>query len=476
MGSELSFRNIPLGQCLNKVIDHRGKTPKKLGSDWVESGIQTISAKNVNGGRLVARDAIRCVASDVYKRWMNTGDVLRGDCLLVSEGATMGECMYWDEDPPVVIGQRLFGLRCNPDILNSRYLYAYMVSHEFQSEIVGRSTGTSVPGLRQTEVLKLNVRLPSLARQKFIGDTLYTLNRKIELNRWMNVTLESMARALFKSWFVDFDPVIDNALAAGNPIPEPLSARAQTRRDLGTKRKPLPKNIQKLFPDAFAFDEDLGWMPEGWNQSTIGEHVAIKHGYAFKGEYFQKEKTRDVLLTPGNFDIGGGFKGDKLKYYDGPVEDDYVLSVNDMVVTMTDLSKAGDTLGYPAFVPASQTYRFLHNQRLGRVFIEPESHVGSHFVYQTFCRHRYRKHVLATATGSTVKHSSPDRIRAFEIVVGSAEVHAAFEESVSPTADRVSQSELASLTLAKLRDTLLPKLLSGELRIPDAEKLVAGSL
>ena len=462
MGSELSFRNIPLGQCLNKVIDHRGKTPKKLGSDWVESGIQTISAKNVNGGRLVARDAIRCVASDVYKRWMNTGDVLRGDCLLVSEGATMGECMYWDEDPPVVIGQRLFGLRCNPDILNSRYLYAYMVSHEFQSEIVGRSTGTSVPGLRQTEVLKLNVRLPSLARQKFIGDTLYTLNRKIELNRRMNVTLESMARALFKSWFVDFDPVIDNALAAGNPIPEPLSARAQTRRDLGTKRKPLPKNIQKLFPDAFVFDDDFGWIPKGWEIGPITELAELN------AESWTAKKHPESVeyVDLGNAKEGEINEIETYPYGEAPSRAKRVLSKDDTIVGTVR--------------PGNRSFAFVHRNGLtgstGFAVLTPrEPHFRS-FVYLCLTQDPVIQKFAQLADGAAYPAIRPNVVGEYSSALPSSDLIQEFDKAVVDDLHSIGGRLLQNETLAKLRDTLLPKLLSGELRIPDAEKLVAGSL
>jgi type I restriction enzyme S subunit len=121
-------------------------------------------------------------------------------------------------------------------------------------DINGMDSGSAIPSTSRDDFYSLPVSVPPMREQKSIAHILGTLDDKIELNRRMNETLESMARALFKSWFVDFDPVIDNALAAGNPIPEPLIQRAQTRRDLGTKRKPLPKNIQKLFPHAFVFD------------------------------------------------------------------------------------------------------------------------------------------------------------------------------------------------------------------------------
>ena len=100
---------------------------------------------------------------------------------------------------------------------------------------------------------------------------------------------------------------------------------------------------------------------------VLSDYIKIKHGFAFKGEYFSAQPTSDVLVTPGNFAIGGGFKADKFKYYKGSVPEDYILKEKDLVVTMTDLSVDADTLGYSALIPHSNKKRFLHNQRVGLV-------------------------------------------------------------------------------------------------------------
>ena len=114
-----------------------------------------------------------------------------------------------------------------------------------------------------------------------------------------------------------------------------------------------------------------------WREVTLGDLIDIKHGFAFKGASIHDEPQGDVLLTPGNFAIGGGFKGDRFKYYDGSVPEEFVLDEGDLLVTMTDLSKQSDTLGYPALVPASTNgRRYLHNQRLGKVLPKPESTEG----------------------------------------------------------------------------------------------------
>ena len=98
-------------------------------------------------------------------------------------------------------------------------------------------------------------------------------------------------------------------------------------------------------------------MASEWQIDSLGRLVDIKHGFAFKGGFIHDEPFGDVLLTPGNFAIGGGFKGDRFKYYDGPVSKEFVLEEGDLVVTMTDLSKEADTLGYPGFVPARRDGR-----------------------------------------------------------------------------------------------------------------------
>ena len=145
----------------------------------------------------------------------------------------------------------------------------------------------------------------------------------------------------------------------------------------------------------------------------LSDYIKIKHGFAFKGEYFSAQPTPDILVTPGNFAIGGGFKSDKFKYYKGSVPEDYILKENDLVVTMTDLSVDADTLGYSALIPRDDKNRFLHNQRVGLVQKKKE---GIDFGYLYYLMHTrpYQKYVVTTASGSTVKHTSPDRIASYE--------------------------------------------------------------
>lgn len=153
-------------------------------------------------------------------------------------------------------------------------------------------------------------------------------------------------------------------------------------------------------------------MTIDWPKHKLSEFINIKHGFAYKGEFFSDSETNDYLLTPGNFAIGGGFQANKFKCYDGPTPDSYVLRGGELIVTMTDLSKQGDTLGYSALVPSIKGKRLLHNQRIGLVEFLTED-IDKCFLYFLLRSREYRNLILSTATGSTVKHTSPTKICQF---------------------------------------------------------------
>lgn len=152
-------------------------------------------------------------------------------------------------------------------------------------------------------------------------------------------------------------------------------------------------------------------------REPLGKHISIKHGYAFDGEYFVEEDNGVVLLTPGNFAIGGGFQEGK-KYYDGPYPDEYVLSPGDLVVTMTDLSKTIDTLGYAALIPDDGRV-YLHNQRIGLVEFKDDELDKVYLSYLLRTYH-YQRTIAGSSTGSTVHHTSPAKIEAYPVELPSA--------------------------------------------------------
>ena len=140
----------------------------------------------------------------------------------------------------------------------------------------------------------------------------------------------------------------------------------------------------------------------------LGDIIDIKHGYAFDGEHIVQDDNGIVLVTPGNFRIGGGFQEEKCKFFTGEIPKDYVLSAGDYIVTMTDLSKEIDTLGYSAIVPKSNR-TYLHNQRIGLIsFKNDECYTG--YIYFLMRTHLYQRSIANTSTGATVHHTSPAKI------------------------------------------------------------------
>lgn len=193
-----NWRELPLGEITKLVIDYRGKTPKKLGGDWSESGYRALSAKNIKTGHIVQPDTIRFVSEEMYHKWMKD-EIQRGDIIITSE-APFGQILYWDSNEKIVLSQRLFGVRIKEGY-DSRFVYYYMTTQDFQGEMDGRATGTTVVGLRQPELMKCIVRCPDLEAQRKIASVLSSIDEKILLNEQINENLQQQALALFTNYY-----------------------------------------------------------------------------------------------------------------------------------------------------------------------------------------------------------------------------------------------------------------------------------
>lgn len=216
-------------------------------------------------------------------------------------------------------------------------------------------------------------------------------------------------------------------------------------------------------------------MTETFNRVRLSDVARIRHGFAFEGTYFVDRPTNYVLLTPGNFRVGGGLKIDKLKFYDGPIPDQYVLSPGELVVTMTDLSKNMDTLGYPALVSELPEGRIaLHNQRIGLVEVISPA-VDKNWLFYRLRVSDYRSEVLASSSGTTVHHTSPSRIEKFEFVLPPIEEQRTVAATLGALDDKIESNRRSIDKAQDLADALfLAK--SGEPRaIADVATITMGS-
>ena len=192
-----------------------------------------------------------------------------------------------------------------------------------------------------------------------------------------------------------------------------------------------------------------------WVPKSLSDLIDIRHGFAFKGAFIREEECGDILLTPGNFAIGGGFKDNKFKYYDSSIPEEFILSSGDLLVTMTDLSKQADTLGYPAVVPkCPEGRRYLHNQRLGKVVIKDNLSLNARYLYYVMCSAEYRQEVLASATGTTVKHTSPERIKRFRFLLPPIPKQRAIAHILGTLDDKIELNRRMNETLEEMARAL----------------------
>ena len=230
---------------MKAIIDYRGKTPRKT-----SFGVPLITAKIVKDGQIITPNEF--IAPEDYDSWMCRGMPKPGDVVMTTE-APLGEIAQLD-GRKVALAQRLITLRGKPDLVNNTYLKFAMQSPFVQNQLKARSTGTTVQGIRQSELREVEIPLPPLDEQRRIARILGTLDEKIELNRKMNQTLEAIARLIFKSWFVKFDPV---------------HAKME-----GRKPDCMDSETAALFPSTFQ-DSALGKIPTGWEVAPRPEVIEV---------------------------------------------------------------------------------------------------------------------------------------------------------------------------------------------------------
>jgi len=190
-----------------------------------------------------------------------------------------------------------------------------------------------------------------------------------------------------------------------------------------------------------------------WKSKKLGDFIKVKHGYAFKGKSITDEETDAILVTPGNFKIGGGFKSSKFKYFNSDYPEDYILSEGDVVVTMTDLSKESDTLGYSAKIPSIKGKVLLHNQRIGLVeFIDND--VSRDYLYWLMRTAEYQWYCVSSASGTSIMHTSPSRIEDYDFKLPPPSEQRAIASVLSSLDDKIDLLHRQNQTLEQMAETL----------------------
>lgn len=422
----------PLEEWMESIIDYRGKTPTKT-----DSGIPLVTAKIIKSGRIETPSEF--IAEDDYDEWMRRGIPKGGDVVITTE-APLGEVAQLPNQK-IALAQRVITLRGKQGVVDNTYLKYLLLSSEFQHDLESRATGTTVFGIKQSVLRKIELSFPDFGEQKAIANILGTLDEKIKLNRKSNETLEGIAKALFKSWFVDFDPV--RAKAEGRPTG-------------------LPGEISELFPDSFE-ESELGEIPSGWTTDEIGNVVECVGGSTPSTkdpEYWDEGENH--WATPKDLsDLSEPFLLDTTK----KVTDLGVTKISSGVLPVgTVLLSSRAPVGYVAVarVPVSVNQGFIA--------MKPSGLLPTNFLLNwTLANVQQFKD---RASGTTFAEISKKAFRPVPVLIPQSEVVTAFTETVDPLYEKVVLNMKQSASLTTLRDALLPRLISGELRVPDAEKML----
>ena len=389
-----------------------GGTPSKSEPSYWHGSTPWVSAKDMKRFRLF--DTEDHVTDDGVAN--GTRLVPPGTTLLLTRGMTLLKNV-----PICVVGRPM---TFNQDVkallprdgLVSNYL-PYLLLGARQKllalvDLAGHGTGR----LNTDELRQLPIALPSPEEQRRIAAVLGAFDDKIELNRRMSETLENVARALFSEWF-------------------------------------------------------LGAQADGWPLVALGDFVLVTKGRSYRSAELRPSTV--ALVTLKSFQRGGGYRDGGLKAYTGPFKPEQRVLPGEIIVAVTDVTQAADVIGRPAIVQAPEMFDTLVVS-LDTVVVRPR-HGDRHraFIYYLLLTESFTQHAVSHTTGTTVLHLKPAALLDYRFPKPADELLEAFHQLAGPLLRRQDQARAEIATLVSLRDALLPKLISGEVRIPDAERIVS---
>lgn len=422
------FKAIQLGEVASVRSGFAFKS-----SDWTESGVPVVKISNVKDGRL-EMDGCSFVSQETADE-ASESRLNRGDILIAMTGYIGDVALVRDENLPVVLNQRVGRFSViDQKRLDRQFLFYILRKPDVRREIEGLGYGSAQPNVSPTLIHGVKIPLPCIDQQRAIAHILGTLDDRIEANRRMAATLEEMARALFRAWFVTFEPV---------------RAKAEGRWQPGQTLPGLPANLYDLFPDRLV-ETEQGEIPEGWRSCSVYEVANVIYGAPFASEWFNTDgrgvpliRIRDLKSeTPGVWTDEQHPKG-------------YLVKPGDIVVGMDGEFRAYLWGSDPAWL----------NQRV--CVFQPKAGYSAAQVRNlildplTF--------VEATQVGTTVIHLGKKDIDNFKITIPSPQISEHFGHLAQPWYDKLVCIKLATRTLSSIRDVILPKLVSGAIRVKDAE-------
>ena len=427
-----------------RVGDVATINPEALGRDWPYPHIRYIDISSVGEGQI-----------ETPPKWMKLSNapsrakrLLRSGDTVLSTVRPNRRSMFFASQPgdDWVVSTGFAVLRPEVEVIAPRFLYACIYNQSFTEYLISREKGAAYPAVSPEDIAKATIPLPPLKEQQAIACILGALDDKIDLNRRMNETLEAMARAIFKSWFVDFDPV---------------RAKAEGRQPPG-----LAPHIADLFPDAFE-ESDLGEIPRGWDVRPIGDVVKVLGG----GTPSTKEPTYweggvHPFCTPKDM---SSLPSPVLLGTERHLTDEGLAKVSSgQLPRGTVLLSSRAPIGYLAVAETPVSV----NQ--GIIAMVCDGELPNLYVLQWAYANMER--IIANANGSTFLEISKRNFRPIKALVPPEQILKQFVRLAGPLYQRLVSNLRQVLHLADIRDSLLPMLISGELRVPDAERIIGRAI
>lgn len=389
---------------LEEIIDYRGKTPKKA-----NEGIETLSAKSVKNGYIDYSKAYY-ISPKTYKEFMVRGFPKKDDILLTTE-APLGNVAKLNKDN-VAIAQRLLTLRGKENYMANEYLMYYLMSVIGQHQLHSRATGTTVTGIKQSEFRKILITVPTFHEQKSIANILSSLDEKIEINNQITRKLEEMAQAIYKQWFVDFEFPNEDG-------------------------KPYKSSGGEMV------ESDLGMIPKGWKVKKLGDIIELFDSKRIPLSKAERDKREKIYPYYGAASL--------MDYVDGYIFDGiYILLGEDGTVI--------DKNGYP-----------ILQYVWGKFWVNNHAHVikGKEGYSEEFVYYLLKNmNVSSIVTGAVQPKINQQNLKGLKVILPiELEMIKQYASIGSKLFSMVRNISDENDRLTKVRDTLLPKLMSGEIRV-----------
>lgn len=448
MGSK--WIEVSLGEISEKIGDGIHGTPNYNNS----GNYYFINGSNLIDNSIKITETTKRVDHDEYLKHRKE---LSNNTVLVSINGTIGNTALYNNEN-IVLGKSACYINLNENI--SKHFILYVLSGFLFQEYIQRcSTGSTIKNVSLKMMRDFRFLMPeSKEEQEKSVRIIQKIDELKRLNNAQNQTLEQMSQTLFKSWFVDFDPVIDHALDAGNPIPEALQSRAELRQKVrnSTDFKPLPAEIRSLFPSEFE-ETELGWVPKGWKEGTLPE-IAFINSTSWTNKN-QPDYINYVDLS--NAKDGRIYSIEKLSFNDAPSRARRILKKDDLIFGLVR--------------PANRSFAYVHVDGLtgstGFAVIRAQKAIYKNFIYYFVTYDKNIEELTRIADGGAYPAIKPDDICALPLIIPSINIIEKFDELTSNFREMMNNSLIQKEYLTNLRDTLLPKLISGELSLEDLPDL-----